>query len=84
MVELYAGRDEAAAVSQNAGRVRHAADELTRQGRPVRYVRSIFVPEDETCFYLFEAGSADDVLEAARRAELPVDHVAEAITAAAH
>jgi hypothetical protein len=46
----------------------------------VRFLRSVFVPEDESCFYLYEAASADDVREAARRAELPVDHVVEAIS----
>jgi len=42
-------------------------------------VRSIFVPEDETCIYLYEAASQDAVEEAARRAGLPIDTVAEAI-----
>ena len=37
---------------------------------PVRYVRAIFVPEDETCFFLYEAGSVDAVRKAARRAGL--------------
>jgi hypothetical protein len=31
----------------------------------MRYLSSIFLREDETCFYLFEAASADDVAEAA-------------------
>jgi hypothetical protein len=42
----------------------------------------LFVPEDETCFYLYEAASADDVREAARRANLPAETVVEAITSA--
>jgi len=41
----------------------------------------VFVPEDEACFYVYEAPSADDVREAARRAELPLVSVVEAITA---
>jgi hypothetical protein len=39
----------------------------------------VFVPEDETCFYVYEADSADDVLDAARRAGLSSERVVEAI-----
>lgn len=48
----------------------------------VRFVRSIFVPEDETCFYLFEAPSVEAVREAAHRAGLQVERVSEATVAA--
>jgi hypothetical protein len=41
----------------------------------VRFVRSIFVPEDGACFQLYRAGSAADVFEATRRARLPVADV---------
>jgi len=60
---------------------RRASEELTREGRHVRFVRSVFVPEDDTCFYVYEAPSADDVREAARRAQLPLVNVVEAIAA---
>jgi hypothetical protein len=46
----------------------------------MRYLSSIFLREDETCFYLFEAASADDVAEAARRATLRFERVAEAVS----
>jgi len=58
-----------------------AAELLSREGRPVRFVRSLFVPEEETCFYLFEAQTSDDVREVATRAGLAFDHVAEASSA---
>jgi hypothetical protein len=41
-------------------------------------VRSIFVPEDEACFYLFQAESVEDVRETARRAGLPSEVVRSA------
>lgn len=77
MVELYVSRADARAVARGAKRARLAAEELTQAGTPVRYLRSIFVPEDETCFFLCEAASADVVREVARRAALPYDRVAE-------
>ena len=45
----------------------------------MRYLRSIYVKEDETCFLLFEAASVDVVRELARSALLPVEHVAEVV-----
>jgi hypothetical protein len=41
----------------------------------VRFVRSVFIPEDETCLCVYEAASAEDVRDAARRAGLQVDNV---------
>lgn len=79
-MELYVSRTDAVAVERGAARARLAAEQLTREGTPVRYLRSIFVPEDETCFYLYEATTADAVHEATRRAALPIDRVTEAVT----
>ena len=50
---------------------------MRHEGIPVRLVRSVFVPEDEACFYLYEATSAEAVREAARRAALPFARFAE-------
>ena len=79
LIELYVSVDDNAAVERSARNARLAAKDLTREGRSVQYVRSIFVPEDETCFFLYEASTADDVAEAARRASLPFDRVALAV-----
>lgn len=79
LVELYVSRTDAAAAAQGAERARLAALELTREGTPVRYLRSIFVPEDETCLYLYEAASADAVRIAAERAALSFERVVETV-----
>jgi hypothetical protein len=79
LVELYASRADAAALGRGAERVRRAADELTRRGMPVRYLRSIYVPEDETCLLLFDAVSAQAVSEVASRAALPYERLVAAI-----
>ncbi len=80
IVEAYLSRETADAFARDAKRLRLAADELSRDGTRVRYLRRIFVPEDETCFYLYEAASADAVREAAMRAALPYERVAEALS----
>lgn len=56
-------------------RARTGAEELSAEGLPVRFLRSIFVPEDGTCFFLYEAGSADTVGAAARRAQLAIRRI---------
>jgi hypothetical protein len=79
LLELYAARDDVAAVAAGAARARRAAAELTGEGTPVRCLRSIFVPGDETHFLLCEAGSADAARETARRAGLGAARVVDAI-----
>ena len=75
LVELYVSRTDADGVERKAQRARHAAAALTAEGRPVRLVRSIFVPEDETCFLLVEADTVETVHEAATRAAVPFERV---------
>ena len=82
LLESFVPKEDGGAVEGRTGNARRAAEEMSREGTLVRYQRSIFLPEDETCFYLFEAASAEDVAETARRAGLPFERVAEAITAA--
>ncbi len=61
-----------------------AGADLTREGHPVRCVRSIFVPEDETCFLLYDAPSADLVAEAVQRAGLRHEHISAASSTPIH
>lgn len=55
-----------------SARARSAAERVNSEETPVRFLRSIFVPDVETCFHLFQ-GTAAAVAEAVSRAELPVD-----------
>ena len=79
LVELYVARSDGAGVERSAERARLAAEELSRGGTRVRYLRSIFVPEDETAFFLYEAASAEAVYEAAHRASLDFERITEAV-----
>ena len=85
LVETYLSRERAAEVEQQAASLEAviAAIVAARSGaRPhLRRVRSYFVPDDETCFHVIEAPSADVVREIARRAGLTADRVVEASSA---
>jgi hypothetical protein len=59
--------------------LRAAAQELRSHGTAVRFLRTVHVPEDDSCFLLFEARSVVDVKEAVRRATPAVKRVAEVI-----
>jgi hypothetical protein len=56
-----------------------AAEELTQGRMRVRFQHSIHVPEDEICFFVFDAPSGRDAALAAQRAGLDPFRVVEAI-----
>lgn len=78
LVELYQHRPTREAEAA-ADRAREAAEQLTREGTPVTYVRSLLIPEDETCFHLFEGVSADAIGRASRRAALDYQRIVEVL-----
>jgi hypothetical protein len=51
------------------------AGEMTMAGTAVRYIRSIFAPDDGRCMCLFEAGSDTSVRQVNDRAGIPYDRV---------
>ena len=83
LVELYVARGDHAVARHHLAVAERAVADLSREGRAVRYVQSFFVPEDETCFLLYEADSVDLVTEAVGRAGLRLEHVSAAITSVA-
>ena len=56
---------------------REAAVALNEQGVPVHLLRTIFVPEDDACFLLYEGPSAEAVLAAVEAAALAGARVQE-------
>jgi hypothetical protein len=77
LVESYVGSSTAADEARE--RARRTAD----LGVGVRYVRTTFLPEDETILHLFEAPSASVLDEAGRRAALQFERIVEAVEGAA-
>lgn len=78
-VELKRPHGGWSGIEAATARARGVAEEIRAEGTPVRFLRSVFVPEDESCFFLYEGPSADTVRDAAVRAELTVEHVEETI-----
>ncbi len=81
LVEAYMPRSHAQEARAAGRRARAAAEELSREGVSIQYLRTTFMPDDETCFHLFEAASAEAVEEASTRAELGRARVVPAIDA---
>jgi hypothetical protein len=55
------------------------SQEMTRQGKQVRYIRSTFVPTDARCMCLFEASDPTVVEEVNRKANIPFTKITEAM-----
>ena len=80
LVETYLARGHAGERAAREGRARSAAEALTREGKQVRFEGSIHLPEDEICFFTFEAPSGREAALAAQRAEIDPLRVVEAAT----
>jgi hypothetical protein len=81
LVELYVSTTDVSVVRGLARSARIAAETQTGRGTPVRHLRSIFVPDEETCFMFYDAPSRDAVRDAARLAELPFVCISAAVAA---
>jgi hypothetical protein len=73
VVEVYSPNVRQADLADVAMRAEAAARELTSEGIGVRYLRSVLVPEDETCFHHFEGPSAEAIRRVSERAGLLSD-----------
>jgi hypothetical protein len=79
LVELYAQKSAAREIASATARARAAAGGAGRNTGPVRCLRSIFVPEDETWFLLYEGPTIDAVRDAVERAGLTCARVVAAV-----
>lgn len=55
------------------------AAEMTRQGTPVNYIRSTFVPDSGACMCLFAADDASSVKALNEKAHIPFDRIVPAL-----
>jgi Protein of unknown function (DUF4242) len=76
-VELHLPAAAPADLALAGERARSAVDELVREGVAVRWIRSVYVAEEDACLLVFEAPSPDAIGEASRRAALEYQRVVE-------
>ena len=55
------------------------SNQFTSEGKPVRYIRTTFVPGEAHCMCLFEASNAELVKEVNDKAQIPYTRVVEAL-----
>jgi hypothetical protein len=79
LVETYLSRGQAGELHAREQRARSAAEELTQDNARIRFDRSIHIPDDEICFFVFDAVSSRSAALAAQHAELDAIRVVEAI-----
>ena len=80
VVETYLSALDEDEPERTIARASAAIGEISAAGQAIRYVRSIFIPVDETCLLVVEAGSAELVAVAIERAGLDPDRIARAET----
>jgi hypothetical protein len=70
LVETYVPRAQVQEAQAAGLRARAAAELLSREGMVVRHIRTTFLPDDETCFHIFDAESEEIVRDVCRQAGL--------------
>jgi hypothetical protein len=80
LVETYLARGQVGERAARDRRARSAAEELTLERTQVRFDHSIHVPEDEICFFVFDAPSSREAALVAQRAGLDPVRVVEAVS----
>jgi hypothetical protein len=79
LVEVYvADHARARQIRRAAQATEGAAGEVTNGSASTSCLRSIFVPEDETCFLLYEAPSVDAVQDEVARIGIRPEHISAA------
>jgi len=81
LIETYLPRAAQRDPGRLAARARAAVEELSAAGVAIHYVRTTFVPEDETCFHVVDAAERQIVDELCRRAGIENARVVQAVDA---
>ena len=79
LAETYTPRDAPGSAAPGADDLA-AAGQSSQDAAPVRFLGAILVPEEETCFWLYQAPSAAAVREAMTRARLQPERITEAMS----
>jgi hypothetical protein len=52
---------------------------MAAEGTAIRLLDTLLIPEEEICFFVFEACSPEDVAELGRRAEIGYERIVRAL-----
>lgn len=77
LVETFLARGATDERARRDRQASEAAESMRQMGTRVRFGGSIHVPDDEVCFFSFEAASEQDVARIAERAGLAPFRVVE-------
>ena len=80
LVEHYRPGQPVAELERLAALVRAAVEELEHAGDPIRFIRTVVVPGDESFLCVLEAGSEELVRAAYARAGIPFERISAALT----
>ena len=78
VVERYRSRADPDSLADVAARLTAGARHVSPEGSSVRYVDTIFLPDDETCLHLFEADTEAEVRAVTRQAGIDADRIVPA------
>jgi hypothetical protein len=79
LAEFYLAGDTS--LAEVADKARAGAEQAARAGATVSFVEAIFVAQDENCFAVYRARSADGATAAAAAAGIVLDRVSPAARA---
>jgi hypothetical protein len=77
-LELYLPHASASQIEEAAAHAQRAAGTFAGGGR-VRYLRTTYLADDETCLHFFEAASVEHLADAARRVGLASERITRSV-----
>ncbi len=79
LAERYLPHASEQTARADAKLAREASELLAGEGTEVSYLGGAVIPADQMCFAVFEADSAEHVQELIARAEIPYEHIVQAV-----
>jgi hypothetical protein len=80
LAETYAPREGPGGAGARAGDIARAAAQASGPGAPVCFLGAVAVPGEETCFWLYQAPTAEAVRAAMAAAGLRPERITPAVT----
>jgi hypothetical protein len=78
LVEVYRSGSDTESLRDVADRLSDEARRVSKEGTPVKYADTIFLPSDETCLHVFDADTEAAVRAVAQVVGIHVDRVVPA------